>query len=304
MLTDRPSQMLMAEGGTAPSQSSLTWNPSCHGTSGPISVQYDPSVFVTSPALSTFLCLTSRLQQSSETGEGLQHDDAQSRTAVRVRSRMREPERRRAHRKHASRRQPRRRVRRIPRGQKPVEPDQSVSSLPALRAKADRGGTAVLAGAQVGKVLLSADATPRATGVEFQDQSGNTYTVSANLEVLVATGSVKTPGTSHSDVRSPRAESCPAILQYSGIGPSAVLRAAGIAQRVNLPVGQNLIDQTTSTTNWQFKNAEGGGQARPLRTLRAAPSLTFGRSPSSSHAFRIWFLGATRARSAPCCRTT
>jgi hypothetical protein len=55
---------------------------------------------------------------------------------------------------------------------------------------------AVLAGANVGKVRLSSDTTPRATGVEFQDQSSVTYTVSARLEVLVATGSIKTPGMS------------------------------------------------------------------------------------------------------------
>jgi hypothetical protein len=50
------------------------------------------------------------------------------------------------------------------------------------------------------------------------------------------------------------------ILQQSGIGPSSVLNAAGVTQRVNLPIGQNLIDQTTTTTNWQFTNARGGGQ--------------------------------------------
>lgn len=50
------------------------------------------------------------------------------------------------------------------------------------------------------------------------------------------------------------------ILQQSGIGPQSVLQNAGVPQRVDLPVGLNLIDQTTVTTNWGFKNARGGGQ--------------------------------------------
>jgi choline dehydrogenase-like flavoprotein len=52
----------------------------------------------------------------------------------------------------------------------------------------------VLAGAQVGKVFLSSDSTPRATGIELRDENGNTYTVNAGKEVIVATGSLKTPG--------------------------------------------------------------------------------------------------------------
>ena len=60
----------------------------------------------------------------------------------------------------------------------------------------------------------------------------------------MATGSIKTP----------------VILQQSGIGPSDVLSSAGIDQRVDLPVGLNLIDQTTVTTNWNINSAGGGGQ--------------------------------------------
>jgi len=60
----------------------------------------------------------------------------------------------------------------------------------------------------------------------------------------MATGSIKTP----------------VILQQSGIGPSSVLNAAGVQQRVDLPVGMNLIDQTTSTTDFGFSGQRGGGQ--------------------------------------------
>lgn len=102
----------------------------------------------------------------------------------------------------------------------------------------------ILTAAQVGKILLSSDSTPRATGVEFRDSSGVTYTTNANLEVIVATGAIKTP----------------VILQQSGIGPSDVLSNAGVTQTVNLPVGLNLIDQTTTTTDWNFQGQNGGGQ--------------------------------------------
>lgn len=60
----------------------------------------------------------------------------------------------------------------------------------------------------------------------------------------MATGSLKTP----------------AILQQSGIGPASVLSSAGVTQVVDLPVGLNLIDQTTTTTDWSFKGPRGGGQ--------------------------------------------
>ena len=60
----------------------------------------------------------------------------------------------------------------------------------------------------------------------------------------MATGSIKTP----------------AILQQSGIGPTSVLESAGVTQVVNLPIGMNLIDQTTTTTDWSFDVKRGGGQ--------------------------------------------
>lgn len=102
----------------------------------------------------------------------------------------------------------------------------------------------VLSGATVGKALLSSGSSPRATGVEFRDQSGTTYTANARREVIIATGSIKTP----------------VILQQSGIGPASVLSAAGVTQRVDLPVGMNLIDQTTTSTSGSFRGTRGGGQ--------------------------------------------
>lgn len=103
--------------------------------------------------------------------------------------------------------------------------------------------TIVLTGANVGKVLLSSGSTPKATGVEFQDETNTTYTVNASLEVIMAAGAIKTP----------------IILQHSGIGPKSVLEAAGVEQVVDLPIGQNLIDQVTVTTSWAFSGKRGGG---------------------------------------------
>jgi choline dehydrogenase-like flavoprotein len=60
----------------------------------------------------------------------------------------------------------------------------------------------------------------------------------------MATGAIKTP----------------LILQQSGIGPASFLSAANVPLRVNLPIGQNLIDQTTTTTSWTFTGSNGGGQ--------------------------------------------
>lgn len=100
----------------------------------------------------------------------------------------------------------------------------------------------VLSGANVGKVILSS--SNRATGVEFRDESNALYTVNAALEVIMATGAIKTPS----------------ILQQSGIGPASVLQGAGVGVKVDLPVGMNLVDQVTSTTTFGFSGQRGGGQ--------------------------------------------
>lgn len=98
--------------------------------------------------------------------------------------------------------------------------------------------------AQVGKVLLSEGSSPTATGIEFRDNAGTTYTAKANLEVIMAAGSIMSP----------------VILQHSGIGPNSVLSSASVGSRVDLPVGMNLVDQVTTTTNWQFSGNRGGAQ--------------------------------------------
>ncbi|KAJ7049708.1 hypothetical protein C8F01DRAFT_725740 [Mycena amicta] len=101
------------------------------------------------------------------------------------------------------------------------------------------------------QVLLHATVTkilPTATNdfrtVEFQDAEGKTFSLTANKEVVLSTGTVNTPN----------------ILLHSGIGNSSTLRALGIKPLHNLPsVGQNLTDHpllriawTVNTTNGTF----------------------------------------------------
>ena len=103
----------------------------------------------------------------------------------------------------------------------------------------------ILTRTRVGRIDLNDQAPPVARGIQFQDDSGSTtYTAFANLETIVSAGSIKTP----------------LILQHSGIGPDPVLSAAGVQTRVELPVGQNLVDQVVTTTDWTFNGDRGGAQ--------------------------------------------
>ena len=84
---------------------------------------------------------------------------------------------------------------------------------------------------QVTRVLLT-DSPPsvRATGVEFKksDNTGETFTASARLEVIVSAGAIETPH----------------LLQVSGIGDPSVLEPLGIDVKVNIStVGRNLQEQ-------------------------------------------------------------
>ncbi|CAG7947347.1 unnamed protein product [Penicillium nalgiovense] len=115
----------------------------------------------------------------------------------------------------------------------------------------------VLTGQLVGKVDLdSIIQSPkgdgpkyRATGVEFGTHSkkGWKFNVKAKQEVILAAGSTISP----------------IILQYSGIGPADILAApkVNIKQKIDLPVGLNLQDQTT-TSVLSETTPEGNGQGQ------------------------------------------
>ncbi|KAK9320533.1 GMC oxidoreductase-domain-containing protein [Lipomyces orientalis] len=111
----------------------------------------------------------------------------------------------------------------------------------------------VLTGQMVGKVLLKRTASgPQAVGVEFGEHSDVKFKAYAKHEVLLAAGSAVSP----------------LILEHSGIGLKSVLDAAGVEQIVELPVGLNLQDQTTTTVRSSITAAGAGqGQAAYFATF-------------------------------------
>ncbi|KAI9928051.1 hypothetical protein AWENTII_012282 [Aspergillus wentii] len=112
----------------------------------------------------------------------------------------------------------------------------------------------VLTGQLVGKVLLNqtADGTPKAVGVEFGTNRQSKFEAYATHEVLLAAGSTVSPQ----------------ILEHSGVGLKSVLDKVGIKQVVDLPVGLNLQDQTTTNVRSSITDAgKGQGQAAFFATF-------------------------------------
>lgn len=104
----------------------------------------------------------------------------------------------------------------------------------------------ILTGQKVGKVLFNQTASgPKAVGVNFGTNKAVNFNVYAKQEVLLAAGSAISP----------------LILEYSGIGTKSVLDKAGVKQILELPVGLNMQDQTTTTVRSRANNAPGQGQA-------------------------------------------
>lgn len=114
----------------------------------------------------------------------------------------------------------------------------------------ERPNLSVLVGQKVGKILIDQQVRPpSAKGVEFGTH-GQRFEVHAKHEVILATGALVSP----------------LILEYSGIGLKTILRAAGVPQVVDLPVGLNLQDQATNTVVAQTDD-KGHGQAAYFATL-------------------------------------
>jgi len=113
----------------------------------------------------------------------------------------------------------------------------------------DRKNLKVLVGQRVGKVLFDG---LTAIGVEYGTHHDVKYNVFANHEVLLSAGASVTP----------------LILEYSGIGLSEVLKNASVKQIIELPVGLNLHDQTTTTVrSTVLANGTGQGQAAYFATF-------------------------------------
>ncbi|KAF2485823.1 GMC oxidoreductase [Neohortaea acidophila] len=96
----------------------------------------------------------------------------------------------------------------------------------------------VLPNAFVTRILFdnSARGEVTATGVEYTTDNGATRsTVTVNNEVILAGGTIGSP----------------TVLMHSGVGPSDVLRAAGVNVVVDLPgVGEHLMDHLSLQTTW------------------------------------------------------
>lgn len=107
----------------------------------------------------------------------------------------------------------------------------------------ERRNLQILTGQMVGRVLFDSSGV-KAMGVNFGTNKAVNFNAYAKHEVLLAAGSSVSP----------------LILEYSGIGLKSVLDAAGIKQRIDLPVGQNMQDQTTTTVHSRA-NVDGQGQA-------------------------------------------
>ncbi|KAJ6086295.1 glucose oxidase [Penicillium sp. IBT 16267x] len=128
-----------------------------------------------------------------------------------------------------------------------------------------RPNLSILTGQRVGRVLIDMHPTPpSAKGVEFGTDGGK-FEAYTKHDVILAAGALISP----------------LILEYSGIGLKSVLDAAGVPHIVELPVGQNLQDQTTtalSTTT--YPDGAGQGQAVYFATwkeLFTASALTTAR---------------------------
>ncbi|RJE18646.1 glucose oxidase [Aspergillus sclerotialis] len=105
----------------------------------------------------------------------------------------------------------------------------------------------ILTGQMVGKVLFNQSAPGlKAVGVNFGTNKAVNFDVYAKHEVILSAGSAISP----------------LILEYSGIGLKSILHKAGVQQLLELPVGLNMQDQTTTSVRSSINGAAAGqGQA-------------------------------------------
>lgn len=117
---------------------------------------------------------------------------------------------------------------------------RSYSASAYYAPNAKRSNLKVITGALASKILF-ADAKNAAgelvaSGVEYS-VGGASYTVKARKEVVVSGGTINSPH----------------LLELSGIGKADVLKAAGIEQRIELDVGENVQDHLYTTTTFKLK---------------------------------------------------
>lgn len=124
-----------------------------------------------------------------------------------------------------------------------VDSKKSVRSYSAnayYAPNASRSNLKVITGAHASKIVFadqkSASGDLVASAVEFV-VDGETYTVKARKEVVVSGGTVNSPH----------------LLELSGIGKAEVLKAAGVEQRIELDVGENVQDHIYCTSSFKLK---------------------------------------------------
>lgn len=116
----------------------------------------------------------------------------------------------------------------------------------------NRANLDILTGAHVHKILVE---NGRATGVRFRRASA-IIEAEARREVILSGGAVNSPQ----------------LLELSGIGDGARLKALGIAVKAHLPgVGENLQDHYNAALGWRFKPGTPSlnSEARGLPLLKA-----------------------------------
>jgi len=115
----------------------------------------------------------------------------------------------------------------IPASQHPVNQTRSYARFGYYDPIKERPNYHLLIGHKVEKLILSQGMSVQGVVFHERDHPGENFTVKVTRETILAAGAVHTPQ----------------ILQLSGIGPKAVLKAAGVEVRMDLPgVGQNFQD--------------------------------------------------------------
>ncbi|KAI1796681.1 GMC oxidoreductase [Ganoderma leucocontextum] len=133
---------------------------------------------------------------------------------------------------------------------------------------APRSNLAILPNATVTRIIFDTSNAKNltATGVEWASADGaSKQTINVKKEVILAGGTVGSPQ----------------VLQLSGVGPSDVLKAAGVDTLLDLPgVGQHLQDHLSTAVTWSTK-------------IDTAGSLHANSADASSPAFMSFINSAT-----------
>lgn len=128
----------------------------------------------------------------------------------------------------------------------PKTKTRGYSASTYYKGAAHRSNLRLLTEASVEKVVLkkSEDGSVTATGVQFVTEKGERMTVSAQKEVILSAGSIKSPQ----------------ILELSGIGGKELLNTHGIPVVIDNPqVGENLQDHPLSSMSFEVADDQLSG---------------------------------------------